>query len=55
MHCLQRSNSSHIVPIRDLVPNLYSRDTDIGDFRDMYYLDNMIFLDLPCDFKLVIL
>ena len=39
----------------DLLLDIYFHDTDTWDSCDMHYLDYMIFLDWPCDFKLVIL
>ena len=51
MHCLQWYSSPRTDPSRDLVPDLYFRDTT-WDSCDMHYLDYMIFLDWPCDFNL---
>ena len=36
----------------DLVPDLYLYDTDTWNSCDMYFLDYMMFLDLPCYFIL---
>jgi len=52
LHCLQWSNSSRTVPIRDLVTDLCSRGSGTWESCDMHYLDYMILLDWPYDFNL---
>ena len=52
LYFLQWSNSSHTDPSRDLVPDIYSHNTDTWYSCDMHYLDYKIFLDWLCDFNL---